>query len=136
MFERLFRMFSQTFNAEKARPGYVKNPKVRQRVQFQTLVRVGVPSVLSGVIATLTFPAMALFLAGLWNTNPGTLAVLSQDSSQFVQNFLTVAGLLFSILVGQTCTYISVDADNRFPKDICQTISCIHNKKVCITRSF
>ena len=32
----------------------------------------------------------------------GVFAVLSQDSSQFVQNFLTVAGLLFSILVGQT----------------------------------
>lgn len=102
--ERLLRMFSQTFNAEKVRPGYVKNPKDRRRVQFVTLVRVGLPSVLTGVVATLTFPAMALFLAGLWNTNPGTLAVLSQDSSQFVQNFLTVAGLLFSILVGQTCT--------------------------------
>ena len=34
--------------------------------------------------------------------NAGVFAVLSQDSSQFVQNFLTVTGLLFSILVGQT----------------------------------
>jgi hypothetical protein len=74
------------------------------RVQLLTLTRVGLPSLLAGVVATLTFPAMALFLAGLWNTNPGTMAILSQDSSQFVQNFLTVAGLLFSILVGQTCT--------------------------------
>ncbi|KAL3939788.1 MAG: hypothetical protein SGARI_001239 [Bacillariaceae sp.] len=30
------------------------------------------------------------------------MSVLTFDSSQFVQNFLTVAGLLFSILVGQT----------------------------------
>jgi len=32
----------------------------------------------------------------------GVFQVLSQDSSQFVQNFLSVAGLLFSILAGQT----------------------------------
>jgi hypothetical protein len=76
------------------------------RVQLLTLTRVGLPSLLAGVVATLTFPAMALFLAGVWNTNPGTMAILSQDSSQFVQNFLTVAGLLFSILVGQTCTLL------------------------------
>ena len=40
-------------------------------------------------------------LATLMN-DAGVFAVLSQDSSQFVQNFLTVSGLLFSILVGQT----------------------------------
>jgi hypothetical protein len=42
-----------------------------------------------------------LGLASLFN-DAGVFAVLSQDASQFVQNFLTVAGLLFSILVGQT----------------------------------
>jgi hypothetical protein len=87
------------------------------RVQLLTLTRVGLPSLLAGVIATLTFPAMALFLAGVWNTNPGTMAILSQDSSQFVQNFLTVAGLLFSILVGQTCTFGT---------------SCIHRCLLCL----
>ncbi|KAI2505238.1 hypothetical protein MHU86_9234 [Fragilaria crotonensis] len=42
-----------------------------------------------------------MLLASSMNS-AGVFQVLSQDSSQFVQNFLTVAGLLFSILVGQT----------------------------------
>ena len=66
-----------------------------------TFVRVIVPSVVAGLIAYLAFPALCLSLCTLLN-DAGVFAVLSQDSSQFVQNFLTVAGLLFSILVGQT----------------------------------
>ncbi|KAI2489866.1 hypothetical protein MHU86_24721 [Fragilaria crotonensis] len=46
-------------------------------------------------------PGIAMLLASSMNS-AGVFQVLSQDSSQFVQNFLTVAGLLFSILVGQT----------------------------------
>jgi hypothetical protein len=77
--------------------------KQKSRTQWSTLLRVGGPSLLAGLVAYLAFPAAALTLASGWS-NPGTFAVLSQDASQFVQNFLTVAGLLFSILVGQTCT--------------------------------
>lgn len=69
--------------------------------QLVTLVRVGVPSVLAGIASFFLFPALAVGLATLVN-DAGVFAVLSQDSSQFVQNFLTVAGLLFSILAGQT----------------------------------
>jgi hypothetical protein len=70
-------------------------------LQLKTLFRIGVPSVISGIVATYLFPFLALTLATIMNDG-GVFAVLSQDSSQFVQNFLTVAGLLFSILVGQT----------------------------------
>lgn len=68
---------------------------------FITLMRVGIPAVLGGVAATLVFPGLSMFLASIMN-DAGVFAVLSQDSSQFVQNFLTVSGLLFSIIVGQT----------------------------------
>ena len=68
---------------------------------FITLIRVGIPAVVGGIVATAAFPGMALFLASIMN-DAGVFTVLSQDSSQFVQNFLTVSGLLFSILVGQT----------------------------------
>jgi len=54
-----------------------------------------------GLLAYVIFPFLSLNLASLFN-DAGVFAVLSQDSSQFVQNFLTVSGLLFSILVGQT----------------------------------
>ena len=71
--------------------------------EFKTLLRVGLPSMLAGLLAYLTFPFLAMTLASSVNS-AGALTVLSTDSSQFVQNFLSVSSLLFSILVGQTCT--------------------------------
>ena len=70
-------------------------------MQLVTLVRVGIPSVLAGIVATLIFPTISLGLPSIFN-DAGVFAVLSQDSSQFVQNSLTVSSLVFSILVGQT----------------------------------
>jgi hypothetical protein len=82
-----------------------KTAKERYRYQLITLLRVGVPSIIAGIIAFFVFPALAMFLASLVN-DAGVFAVLSQDSSQFVQNFLTVSGLLFSILIGQTYAFL------------------------------
>ena len=70
-------------------------------LQLVTLSRIVFPALVSAMVAFVLFPPLAIFLATLVN-NAGVFAVLSQDSSQFVQNFLTVGGLLFSILVGQT----------------------------------
>lgn len=70
-------------------------------INLITLIRVGIPAVLGGVIATAAFPGLALFLGSIMN-DAGVFSVLSQDSGQFVQNFLSVSSLLFSILVGQT----------------------------------
>jgi len=89
----------------RAPPTTALSTMARRKMQLKTLLRVGIPSVLIGVIACWTFPAMSMGIAYLVNES-GALTVLSQDSSQFVQNYLTVASLLFSILVGQTCTCI------------------------------
>lgn len=70
-------------------------------VQLVTFLRVGVPAMVAGIVSTLAFPALSMCLVSQLSS-AGVFQVLSQDSSQFVQNFLTVAGLLFSILVGQT----------------------------------
>jgi hypothetical protein len=83
------------------------------KMQLITLLRVGLPSVLAGLIGTLAFPGLALFLASIMN-DAGVFAVLSQDSSQFVQNFLTVSGLLFSILVGQTYYFMYQQQENIY----------------------
>ena len=80
---------------------HVKTPAEARALQIYTFLRVSIPSVITGVLATMAFPALSLFLCSLMN-DAGTFTVLSTDSSQFVQNFLTVAGLLFSMLVGQT----------------------------------
>jgi hypothetical protein len=75
-------------------------PQVRD-VQLQTLSRILLPSLLSALVASAIFPSLSLGLSYLINDS-ATFAVLAVDSSQFVQNFLTVTGLTFSILVGQT----------------------------------
>ena len=87
--------------------------KDRKAVQLITLVRVIIPSILSGIAATFLFPGVALFLASIMN-DAGVFAILSQDSSQFVQNFLTVSGLLFSILVGQTYAFLYTQQESVF----------------------
>ena len=106
--ERIASIVSQRYNALSASPAEIRSERDKRRVSLQTLLRVGVPSLVAGVIAYLIFPALALSLATTI-TDHGVFTVLSQDSSQFVQNFLTVAGLLFSILVGQTCKLVSAD---------------------------
>jgi len=73
----------------------------RLRLGLSTVLRVFIPSVLAGVVAFYAFPALSLWLCSLF-AEQGVFTVLSQDSSQFVQNFLSVSSLLFSILVGQT----------------------------------
>lgn len=74
--------------------------------QIKTLLRITLPSIVTGIGAFFAFPYASLFLVDLMSSSPGNavgaLTVLSQDSSQFVQNFLNVASVLFSILVGQT----------------------------------
>jgi hypothetical protein len=101
-YARVAETFSQTA-AEKTATPYrkIESDKEKARVGRNTFLRVGIPSVVAGVVSTLAFPGLALGLATLFN-DAGVFAVLSTDASQFVQNFLTVAGLLFSILVGQT----------------------------------
>lgn len=83
------------------------------KFQLITLIRVGLPSLISGIVAFLIFPVLALFLASIVN-DAGVFAVLSQDSSQFVQNFLTVSGLLFSILIGQTYAFLYTQQEAVF----------------------
>ncbi len=83
--------------------GSIPSDNLQDRVKLgmKTIVRVVAPSILAGVVAFFAFPSLSLWLCSLFQ-DQGVFAVLSQDSSQFVQNFLSVSSLLFSILVGQT----------------------------------
>jgi hypothetical protein len=82
----------------------------QQPQQIRTLLRVGIPAVAAGVVATLLFPSISLFLVSHLINNKdnaaGIFQVLSQDLSQFVQNFLSISSLLFSIIVGQTYYFL------------------------------
>jgi len=70
--------------------------------QVKTFLRVGIPSLIFGIVSFLVFPYISLGLASLVNDRTVLQDVLSIDSTQFTQNYVTVVGLLFSILAGQT----------------------------------
>lgn len=92
---------STTGNNGKEQPLIPKKIQGRLKLGLVTTIRVVIPSILAGVVAFFAFPYLSLWLCSLFQ-DQGVFAVLSQDSSQFVQNFLSVSSLLFSILVGQT----------------------------------
>ena len=100
IWEDIASSLSGTFAASKNKGGGAASADPSS-TQLVTLVRVGIPSIFAALVATLAFPSISLGLASIFN-DAGVFAVLSQDSSQFVQNFLTVSSLMFSILVGQT----------------------------------
>ena len=75
--------------------------RINDFVQLVSVLRVCVPSLGVAIVSKLVYPSIALWLAALINDS-GAFAVISQDSSQYIQNILTTSGLAFSILVGQT----------------------------------
>jgi hypothetical protein len=70
-------------------------------VQYITLLRVGMPALLYATIAKSIYPSVAMAIAANINDS-GVFAVVAQDASQYIQNILTTAVLVFSLLVGQT----------------------------------
>jgi hypothetical protein len=78
------------------------NPgQLRDFVQLVTIFRVGIPSLAVAAFFKVLYPSAAMGVAAIVNDS-GAFAVISQDSSQYIQNILTTSGLVFSILVGQT----------------------------------
>lgn len=73
-----------------------------------TALRVLLPTVLAFIIGTVIYQPVCLLLQNLLDrADTGTgpvLSLLGLDQSQFMQNFLTVNGLLFAILCGGTYT--------------------------------
>lgn len=73
--------------------------------QLRTLLRVGIPSIAAGVLSTLIFPALARRAATVTNS-AGIFTVLSPAAADYTGQFLSVIGLLYSLLVGQTYSFV------------------------------
>lgn len=73
--------------------------------QFRTLLRVGFPSVVAGVAATLIFPALARWACTVTNSAQ-TFTLLTPAATDYTGQFLSVIGLLYSLLVGQTYSFV------------------------------
>ena len=67
---------------------------------IKTSVVLLVPSLAVGAISLVAFPALCRGMRSAFGV--ATLAVLSGDQGQFIQNFLSVIGILFSLLIGNT----------------------------------
>ncbi len=66
--------------------------------QLSTAIRVALPTLVASVLGFLYFDNLSLYIRGTLDI--GTIRILMADEAQFIQNFLTVIGLLFSILAG------------------------------------
>ena len=70
---------------------------------IKTSVVLLVPSLAVGAISLVAFPALCRGMRSAFGV--ATLAVLSGDQGQFIQNFLSVIGILFSLLIGNTYAF-------------------------------
>lgn len=71
----------------------------RFKIQLRTLLRVGVPPIIAGGVATLLFPALVRLQLRLFST-------VSASATDYAGQFLSVMGLLYSLLVGQTYSFV------------------------------
>lgn len=85
----------------------------RAYTQTVTLLRVGLPSFFLATSAKIAYPTVAITLANMINDS-GVFAVVSQDSSQFIQNVLTTSGLTFGLLVGQTYYFMYLQQERIY----------------------
>mmetsp|Transcript_110076 Transcript_110076/g.351118 ORF Transcript_110076/g.351118 Transcript_110076/m.351118 type:complete len:315 (-) Transcript_110076:73-1017(-) len=83
-----------------------------------TLTRVVLPTLLSFVLGTLVYSPVCQALQNsldIGNTGVGPiLSSLGMDQSQFMQNFLTVNGLLFTILCEATYSTLSAQQERLY----------------------
>ena len=114
--ERLANAASEWY-VENFQPNESPNPSPDKdgAVQIKTLVRVGVPSITLALIAALLYTPLCIFIANdIVHNDQGVFTVLSQDSSQYVQNILTTSGLMFSILTGYTYYFMYQQQEQLF----------------------
>ena len=72
--------------------------ETRAKVAQTTLVRVALPTLLSTLLAYVYFDNLSLLIRS--TLEDGTIRLVARDEAQFIQNFLTSMGLLFTILAG------------------------------------
>ena len=88
----------------------IRSPTVASRVQLNlafatrtkqatsTLLRVALPTLIATLMGFVYFDNLSLYIRSTLDVS--TVRILQEDDAQFIQNFLTVIGLLFSILAG------------------------------------
>jgi len=88
-------------------------PQISSSLQRQTLFRIGIPSIVSGLLATCAFPFVSFHLASLLQDR-SVFHVLATDASAYVQNFLSVTGLLYGLILGETFSFVYAQQEAVF----------------------
>ena len=95
------------FRGQRMAPAFPRlSAKLQKRQRFDTrskqavstLLRVALPTVIATIVGFVYFDNLSLYIRSTLDI--GTIRILQADDAQFIQNFLTVIGLLFSILAG------------------------------------
>ena len=85
----------------------------RDPLDTRTLVAVFTPGLALGAVANGVFPVAATAVRDIWPTAVSS-GLLGYDPAQFIQNFLTVTGLLFSLLIGNTFVFLYTQQESVY----------------------
>lgn len=72
--------------------------KTRSKQALSSLYRVALPTIIATILGFVYFDNISIYIRSTLEID--TIRILMEDEAQFIQNFLTVIGLLFSILAG------------------------------------
>lgn len=93
----------------------------RLAVQLVTSLRVGLPSVAAGLVSARIFPILTARIGGVLLSGPATAAgsaasaaMMGPDATSYVEQFLSVAGLLFGLLLGQTYGFLYAQQESVY----------------------
>eukprot|EP00613_Pedinella_sp_CCMP2098_P007157 CAMPEP_0171600602 /NCGR_PEP_ID=MMETSP0990-20121206/4426_1 /TAXON_ID=483369 /ORGANISM="non described non described, Strain CCMP2098" /LENGTH=380 /DNA_ID=CAMNT_0012162601 /DNA_START=76 /DNA_END=1218 /DNA_ORIENTATION=- len=78
----------------------------------KTVTRIVLPTFIAVVLGACSYTPMSLFLKTILDT--GELSILGNDSSQFIQNFLTVNGILFSMLTSNAFVFLYQQTESLY----------------------
>ncbi|GAB5361272.1 hypothetical protein AAMO2058_000699500 [Amorphochlora amoebiformis] len=81
-------------------------------LRSKSMRRILIPSIVAAIGGTILFPAISIALRGMMDL--GEIYVISNDQGQFIQNFVTVNGLLFSILTGNAFYFLYQQQESLF----------------------
>lgn len=90
--------------------------RTKTKQALSSLARVGLPTLIATVVGFLYFDNLSLYIRSTLDV--GTIRLLMDDEAQFIQNFLTVIGLLFSILAGNAYSALYQQQEVR-PRSVC-----------------
>lgn len=106
------KQYAPSSTSLQAAASLIPTRRTRFTFELQTFLRVLFPAILSGTTAFLALPALCLQVVNFVTrtTDPGKIGMLSDA----VQSFISLVGLLYSILMGQVFGFLYSQQEVRY----------------------